>query len=83
VFERKRPEIVDRSLVACCCDGEIVLCARADDVTWLEIGRRPMANDRQTPETANAKSLLCCVADDLIGRMVEILRVASLAIRRH
>lgn len=42
-----------------------------------------MANDRQTPETANAKRLHCCVADDLIGRMVDFLRVASPAIRRH
>lgn len=75
--------MVEGSLAACCRDEETALCAKADDVTWFEIGRRPIVNDNQIPETADAKSLRCCVADDFIGRMVDILRVARRAIRRH
>jgi hypothetical protein len=82
-LERRWLEMVEGSLAACCRDDEIALCAKADDVTWSEIGIRPIVNDSQTPETADAKSLRCCVADDLIGRMVDILRVARRAIRRH
>lgn len=71
MLERRWLETVDRSFAACRCEDEIALCARADDVIWSEIGRNQVANVRQAPETVNARSLLWCVADDLIGRMVD------------
>lgn len=80
MLERRWLETVDRALAACCRDDEVVLCAKADDVPYSEIGRRPAANDSQVHEMANTKSLLCCITDDLIGRMVDILRVARPAI---
>lgn len=78
--ERSWPEFDRFWVVACSVDDGAVLCAKADDVPYSEIGSRQVANDRQVPEIANTKSLLCCVTDDLIGRMVDILRVARPAI---
>jgi hypothetical protein len=81
--EGRLPEIEFLPDSLCSAGDEVVFCAKAEDVRCSEIGRRPLANDRQTPETANAKRLRCCVVSDLIGRMVDILRVARPAIRRH